>query len=378
MFDSLTHLLGYAAPFLVILTVLVFIHELGHYAVARYNGVKVETFSIGFGPELFGWNDRSGTRWRISAVPLGGYVKMFGDSDAASTGAGARVDLTEAEKLVSFHHKTVGQRAAVVAAGPIANFILAVVLLAGLYAISGQPYTPATIDTIQPGSAAERAGLQSGDLVRSIDGRAIERFEELQRYVQARPGEALSLAVDRAGTSLTVAVTPALRETIDRAGNVHRLGLLGVTSTQSRVVRHDPATAVWQAARETYSLTMTTLYGVGQMISGARSSDEVGGVLRIAQMSGEVSKQSFGQTIFFLALLSINLGLINLFPIPVLDGGHLVFYAFETIRGRPLSQKMQEVGAMAGLAAVVSLMLFATWNDLVHLKVVAYITSLLG
>lgn len=378
MFDSLIHLLSYAAPFLVILTVLVFFHELGHYGVARYNGVKVETFSIGFGPELFGWNDRAGTRWRISAVPLGGYVKMFGDSDAASTGAGARLDLTEAEKAMSFHHKTVGQRAAVVAAGPIANFILAIVLLAGLYAISGQPYTPATIDTIQPDSAAQRAGVQPGDLVRAIDGQSIERFEELQRYVQARPGETLTLSVERAGATLSVSITPTMRETKDRAGNVQRLGVLGVTSTQTRVVRHDPATAVWQATRETYSLTMTTLKGVGQMITGTRSSDEVGGVLRIAQMSGEVSKQSFGQTIFFLALLSINLGLINLFPIPVLDGGHLVFYAFEVLAGRPLSQKMQEWGSMAGLAAVVSLMLFATWNDLVHLRVVAYITSLLG
>jgi regulator of sigma E protease len=343
MFDSLINLLGYAAPFLLILTLLVFVHELGHYAVARYNGVRVETFSIGFGPELFGWNDRSGTRWRFSAVPLGGYVKMFGDTDAASTGAGARSDITEAERQVSFHHKTVGQRAAVVAAGPIANFLLAILLLGGLYAISGQPYTPATIDTIQPDSAAQRAGLQPGDLVRSINGTSVERFEELQRFVQARPGETLSLVVERGGASLT-----------------------------------NPLTAMWQATRETYSLTMTTLKGVGQMIVGSRSSDEVGGVLRIAQMSGEVAKQSFAQTIFFLALLSINLGLINLFPIPVLDGGHLVFYAFESIAGRPLSQRMQEIGSMAGLAAVVSLMLFATWNDLVHLRVVAYITSLLG
>ena len=378
MFDNLMYLLGHVPPFLVILTVLVFIHELGHYAVARYNGVRVEVFSIGFGPELFGWNDRSGTRWRVSAVPLGGYVKMFGDTDAASTGAGARTDMSEEDKKVSFHHKTVGQRAAVVAAGPLANFILAVVLLAGLYAISGQPYTPATIDTIQADSAAERAGLKPGDLVRTIDGRSVERFEELQRIVQARPGETLALGIERAGVLQTISVTPLLRETTDRAGNVRRVGLLGVTSTQSRMVRHDPATAVWQAVRETYSLSAMTLVSVGQMITGARSSDEVGGVLRIAQMSGEVSKQSFGQTIFFLALLSINLGLINLFPIPVLDGGHLVFYAFESLRGRPLSQRMQEVGAMAGLAAVVSLMLFATWNDLVHLRVVAYITSLLG
>jgi regulator of sigma E protease len=286
--------------------------------------------------------------------------------------------MSEEDKKVSFHHKTVGQRAAVVAAGPLANFLLAVVLLAGLYAISGQPYTPATIDTIQADSAAERAGLKPGDLVRTIDGRSVERFEELQRIVQARPGEALALGIERAGVLQTISVTPLLRETTDRAGNVRRVGLLGVTSTQSRMVRHDPATAVWQAVRETYSLSAMTLVSVGQMITGARSSDEVGGVLRIAQMSGEVSKQSFGQTIFFLALLSINLGLINLFPIPVLDGGHLVFYAFESVRGRPLSQRMQEVGSMAGLAAVVSLMLFATWNDLVHLRVVAYITSLLG
>jgi regulator of sigma E protease len=364
-------------PFVVILTLLVFVHEMGHFLIARWNGVRVDVFSIGFGPELFGWTTRSGMRWKFSAIPLGGYVKMFGDSDVASTGA-APVELTPAEQAVAFPHKRVGQRAAIVVGGPAANFLFAIVVLSGLYMTVGQPYTPPTIDSVDAESAAAAAGFQPGDLVRTIDGQAIERFEDMQRIIMARPGERLSVVIDRDGKPVTLDVTPKVDQFTDRFGNEQRIGKLGVRSNQMRVIRHDPATAAWQATRETWHLTTGTLHALGQIVAGTRPSDEIGGVLRIAQMSGQVTRDGFVYTVWFLALLSINLGLINLFPIPVLDGGHLVFYAAEIVRGRPLGRRAQEYGSMAGLAAVLALMIFATWNDLVHLGVVARFLSLIS
>ena len=310
-------------------------------------------------------------------MPLGGYVKMFGDGDAASTSA-APVELTPAEQAVAFPHKRVGQRAAIVVGGPAANFLFAIVVLAGLYMTVGQPYTPATIDSVDPDSAAAAAGFQPGDLVRSIDGQAVARFEDMQRIIMARPGQPLAVVIDRAGQPLTLSVTPKAEQFTDRFGNEQRIGKLGVRSNQMRVIRHDPATAVWQAARETWHLTTGTLHELGQIVIGTRPSDQIGGVLRIAQMSGQVTRDGLIYTIWFVALLSINLGLINLFPIPVLDGGHLVFYAAEFVRGRPLGRRAQEYGSMAGLAAVLALMIFATWNDLVHLGVVARLLSLIS
>lgn len=376
--DLFTGVINYVLPFVVILTILVFVHEMGHYLVARRNGVRVEVFSIGFGPEIAGWTARSGTRWKISAIPLGGYVKMFGDADPASTGV-AR-DLTPEEEAHSFHHKRVGQRAAVVAAGPAANFLFAILLLTGLYVAVGQPYTAPTVDLVVPNSAAETAGLKPGDRVVSIDGQAVQRFEDMQRIVMVRPGEPLAVIVDRQGETRRITVTPSVETLTDRFGNQQRIGRLGVQSNQMKVVRHDPLTAVWQATRETWNLTMGTLHALGQMVTGKRSTDEIGGVLRIGQMSGEVTREGFLSvgTVVFIALLSINLGLINLFPIPVLDGGHLVFYAAEAIRGRPLGKRVLDYGSMAGLAAVLALMIFATWNDLVHLRVVEFIASLIS
>jgi regulator of sigma E protease len=368
--------LGTALSFVVILTVLVFVHEMGHYLIARRNGVRVDVFSIGFGPELFGWTARSGTRWKFSAIPLGGYVKMFGDSDVASTGAAAQ-ELTPAERAVAFPHKRVGQRAAIVLGGPMANFVFAIVVLATLYVTVGQPYTPPIIDGVDPDSAAAAAGFEAGDTVRTIDGQAIQRFEDMQRIIGARPGQLMTVQIERDGKPISLAVTPRVEEFTDRFGNAQRIGKLGVRANQMRIIRHDPATAVWQAARETWHLTTGTLHELGQIIIGARSSDQIGGVLRIAQMSGQVTRDGFIYTVWFVALLSINLGLINLFPIPVLDGGHLVFYAAEFLRGRPLGRRAQEYGSMAGLAAVLALMIFATWNDLVHMGVVARLLSLL-
>jgi regulator of sigma E protease len=374
MLSLLAH---YGLSFVVILTLLVFVHELGHYLIARRNGVRVDVFSIGFGPELFGWTAASGTRWKFSAIPLGGYVKMYGDSDVASATA-APVEMTAEERAVAFPHKSVGQRAAIVIGGPAANFLFAVVVLAGLYMTVGQPYTPPAIDTVEPGSAAADAGFRPGDLVRAIDGQSIERFEDMQRIIQARPGQHMSVTVERDGKPVTLSVTPKVHQFRDRFGNDQRIGLLGVKSDQLRIIRHDPATAAWQAARETWNLTAGTLHAVGQMIAGTRPADEVGGVVRIAKMSGDVTSEGLVYTVWFVALLSINLGLINLFPIPVLDGGHLLFYAAEFVRGRPLGRRAQEYGSMAGLAAVLALMIFATWNDLVHLGVVARFLSLIS
>lgn len=366
----------YVVVFLVVLTVLVFVHELGHYLVARRNGVRIEVFSIGFGPELFGWNDRAGTRWKLSAIPLGGYVKMFGDADPTSLPAGALEKMSEADKVHSFHYKRLGQRVAVVAAGPIANFVFAVVLLTGLFATAGQPFTPAEVGQVQPGSAAEQSGIKPGDAILAIDGTRVERFEDVQRAVRLNPGTPMKLTLGRGGQEINVEVTPHITELTDRFGNRHQLGMLGIAHSGIEYVRRDPASAVWRAADETLNLTTGTLKTVWQMIIGLRSTDELGGPLRIAQMSGEVAQGGIVALLWFMAVLSVNLGLINLFPIPVLDGGHLLFYAAEAIRGKPLGQRAQEYGFRLGLALVLTLMVFATWNDLVHLRVVAFLKGL--
>lgn len=364
--------------FLLVLTVLVFVHELGHYLVARRNGVRIEVFSIGFGPELFGFTDRAGTRWKFSALPLGGYVKMFGDADPASTPGSHLGAMSAEERAVSFHHKRVGQRAAVVAAGPIANFVFSIAVLAVLFATAGQSFTPADVGGIQPGSAAERAGLQPGDLILSIDGTGIQRFEEIRQIVSIKPGELLKMEVERDGKVLPLDVTPDSREVTDRMGATHRIGLLGITRGSVDMKRHDPLTAVWQAVREVTGMITGTFTALGQMVEGSRGTEELGGPLRIAQMSGEVAQSGWYPLVWFMTFLSVNLGLINLFPVPMLDGGHLLFYAIEGARGRPLGARAQEYGFRIGLALVLTLMVFATWNDLVQLRVVDFFRGLVS
>ncbi len=373
----LTDGLGYIVPFLVVLTVLVFVHELGHYLVARMNGVRIEVFSIGFGPELFGWYDRAGTRWKCSAIPLGGYVKMFGDADPMSMPGEGLPAMTAAEREVSFHHKRLTQRTAVVAAGPIANFVFALVVLSVLFATVGQPFTPADVGRVQPGSAAEAAGIKAGDVIARIDGETIARFEDVQRLVRLNTGTAMTMVLHRDGADVTIAVTPRVTMLTDRFGNEHKLGLLGIERSGVNYVRRDPATAVWQATKETSGLVSGTLEAVWQIVIGVRNTDELGGPVRIAQMSGEVWQGGVVALLWFMAVLSVNLGLINLFPIPVLDGGHLLFYAAEAIRGRPLGHRAQEYGFRVGLALVLTLMVFATWNDLVHLRIVEFIKGLI-
>src|ERR1700726_3943421 len=369
-FTQLHNLFYSVLWFVVILTVLVFVHEFGHYIIARWNRVRIEVFSIGFGPELFGWWDRAGTRWKFSAIPLGGYVKMFGDSDATSgLPAPGLSRLSEVERGVSFHYKRLGQRAAIVAAGPAANFAFAIVVLAVLFMTVGQPYTPAEVGQVQPGSAAEEGGIRPGDVILSIGGQAVARFEDVQQTVRMNPGAAMAIAVKRDAKTLTLQVTPSRTEVTDRFGNRYEIGLLGIARSGMEYVKRDPVTALYQAVGETWNLSASTLQAMWQMVKGTRTTDELGGPLRIAQMSGEVARGGIAPVLTFMALLSVSLGLINLFPVPILDGGHLLFYAAEAIRGRPLGQKAQEYGFRIGLALVLTLMVFTTWNDLVHLGI---------
>ena len=373
-FNTLGHgLIGYIIPFLFVLTIVVFFHELGHFLVARWAGVKVLTFSLGFGPELAGFNDRHGTRWKISAIPLGGYVKFFGDDSEASTPASSETldRMTAEERAGSFHHKKVGPRAAIVAAGPIANFILAIVIFTCLFTFFGKPSTTARVDKIEASSAAAKAGFQVGDIVTAIDGKTIGSFSDMQRIVGVRAGDTLNFTIKRGDSTLQLKGTPELREVKDSFGNAHRLGVLGITraTAPGDVVteRVDPATALWLGVKETWFVVDRTLAYIGGVFTGREAADQVGGPLRIAQISGQVATIGLTALIHLAAVLSISIGLLNLFPVPLLDGGHLLFYAVEAVRGRPLSERAQEMGFRIGLGLVLMLMVFATYNDILHL-----------
>ena len=350
--------------FIFILSVIVFIHEMGHYLIARYNGVRIDVFSIGFGPELFGWNDSTGTRWKVSLLPLGGYVKMFGDADAASKPGEELTEMSPEEKEFSFHHKRLGQRSAIVLGGPLANFVLAVFIFAIMFATVGQRITPALISIVQPDGAAAEAGMIPGDLIIGIDDTAIDRFEMVQRIVRINVEQTLLFTVERDGETIEMEMTPRLVEVTDDFGNIQQFGQIGVGRKGVELVRHGPVYAIWAAVEETASLTMATLDVLGQIISGNRTAKELGGPIRIAQISGQVAEDGLVTVFWFMALLSINLGLINLFPVPMLDGGHLLFYVYEAIRGKPLGERAQEYGFRVGLAMVLGLMIFATWNDI--------------
>jgi regulator of sigma E protease len=364
---------GYLLPFLFVLTIVVFIHEMGHFLVGRWCGVGVTAFSIGFGPELLGWNDRHGTRWKISAVPLGGYVKFAGDINATSTpDPETLARMTPAERAVSFHHQAVGKRAAIVAAGPVANFLLAILVFAGIAFIGGRYVLAPRIEVVQAGSAAERAGFQPGDLVRSINGRTIASFADMQRIISASAGDALSVAVDRGGAPVTLSATPDIRETETPFGK-QRIGLLGLQGSKDpndvQRVTYGPLEALGVGVHETWYVVERTFDYLGKLIVGRESADQLSGPIRIAQVSGQVATMGgIAALISLVAVLSVSIGLINLFPIPLLDGGHLLFYAIEAAIGRPLSERAQEIGFRIGLAIVVMLMLFAPWNDIVHLS----------
>ena len=363
---------GYLVPFLFVLTLVVFFHELGHFLVARRCGVRVLVFSIGFGPEVFGFNDRHGTRWKVSAIPLGGYVKFLGDENAASIpDPVALAAMTEEERRHSFVHQPVARRAAIVVAGPLANFVLAIAIFAALFMVFGKPSTSPRVDAVQPGSAAEAAGFKPGDLVLAINGRSIESFPDMQQIVSTSAGETLEFEVDRGGLKVALKATPTLRESKDRFGNVHRIGVLGITRSPSPEDTHfqpvGPVKALELGVQRTWFVVERTLSYIGGVISGREAADQLGGPIRIAQVSGQVATEGLPSLFSLAAVLSVSIGLLNLFPVPLLDGGHLLFYGIEAARGRPLSERAQEVGFRIGLAIVVMLMIFATYNDLLHL-----------
>ena len=372
--EILTYVWEWVIPFLVVFSVLVFVHELGHYLIARYNKVRIEVFSIGFGPELYGWFDRAGTRWKLSAIPLGGYVKMFGEHDFDDEGEAK--PMTPEDEKVSFHHKRLGQRAAIVSAGPLANFAFAIVLLTGLFAIAGLPMPLAGIGSVQPESAAAEAGLEPGDRIVGIDGETITWFEELRQIVSERAGVPLQLTVEREDEVVTLTAVPKATE-IDEEGR-REIGLLGVTPDPAQIdyQRLDPLTSLWTATERTVSLVGQIMSALWQIITGSRTAEELGGPLRIAQLSGQMAQGGVVSLIFFMAALSVNLGLINLFPIPMLDGGHLAFYAAEAVCGKPVNRRVQEYGFRIGLLFVLLLMIFATWNDLVQLEYFDFVRKL--
>jgi regulator of sigma E protease len=355
-------------PFLIVLTIVVFFHELGHFLVARWCGVKVDAFSIGFGPELFGFNDRHQTRWKLCAIPLGGYVKFFGDENAASVpDHAAAAAMTAAEQKVSLVHQPVRKRAAIVVAGPVANFILSIVIFAGIFMSFGRQVMPARVDEVQADSAAAAAGLKPGDLIVAIDGRPINSFTDMQRTVAGSSGRTLTLTIDRGGAREDIKATPTARGFCN--------AVLGISkrSTDIKFETVSPPTAIALGAQETYFVIERSLCFVTGVVVGRESAKQLGGPIRIAEVAGDawnsgLDSGGIATAIAYLlnlsAFLSASIGLLNLFPIPLLDGGHLLFYAIEALRGRPLSERAQEVGFRIGLAIVVMLMIFAAYNDI--------------
>lgn len=358
------------AAFVVVLGVLVFFHELGHYLAARWRGVYVEAFSVGFGRTIASWYDSRGTQWRISWLPLGGYVKMHGQERPEEVSDEVRASWKPG---MTFHEKSVLSRTIIVAAGPIANFLLAMVLFAGLFMAVGRPVTSPVIGEVLANGAAARAGLLANDRIDAIKGEPVHSFEDIQRIITAHPVETLTVTVLRAGRTQDIPVVTEAREV-----NGRRLGLLGI---RGGTVDYQPLSipeALIGGVTQTWSVTADTFAGLAQMVSGQRGTEELGGPLRIAQLSGQVAELGVSNLVSFIAILSVNLGLINLFPIPVLDGGHLLFYLFEALCGRPLPRRAQEYGFRAGIAVLGGLFIFATWNDLTHIGLFRWMAGLIG
>jgi regulator of sigma E protease len=370
LYDSGMWLVHYVLPFVLIITPVVFFHELGHFSVARAFGVRIETFSIGFGPALASWMDRKGTRWKISWIPLGGYVKFFGDLDAASTpDRDAAEKMTAGERSVAFPFKPLYQRALIVVAGPVANFILALVILTGFFLAFGSVTTPALVNRVVAGTPAQAAGFRKGDLIVDIDGRHIDSFDDILSIVGMRSGELLSVTVERSGTPVVLHVTPRLTTIKDPLGEVEKVGQMGIEAVRPHVVRFGPWGAFRQACHLIGVIVQSSLDLRTRLFTNAATASQLHGPLGIAKISAQVA-HVFGllSLVKLIAIISVSIGLVNLFPIPMLDGGHLLYYGVEAVLGRPLGPRAQDVGFRLGLAVMLGLMLLATWNDLVRLN----------
>ena len=372
MMDGLINTMIYVTSFVAMLSILVFVQEWGHFIIARMNNVRVDVFSIGLGPEIWGRTDKKGTRWKISYFPVGGYVKFFGDASAASTPDGNLEGMTEEDKKISFHHKKLYQRAAIVFAGPVANLIFAILILATFFYTYGQVDTPALVSNVVVGSAAEQADIQKGDVIVEIDGSEVKRFSDVRIEVLYSAGESLNVNVLRNGEIINLILTPRLtkimrdgEQVMDDDGKPLELYQIGVMSSEERVIReHGIGSALWAGVLETRVIVVQSLRGIRQMIVGTRSVKELSGPIGIAKIAGESAKRGIDYWIRVMALVSISLGMINLFPIPLLDGGHLLFYGFEAILGRKLSERTQEFGFRIGLVFILGLMMLATFNDI--------------
>ena len=371
LLDQFLAFAGYVVPFVFVLSIVVFFHELGHFVVGRWCGVKVDAFSLGFGPELFAFIDRRGTRWRVALLPLGGYVKFHGDANAASASAkDPSIVMSADDRKISFFTQPVAKRAAIVAAGPIANFILAIVIFAGIFHFSGRGMLLPRIESVRPGEVAEAAGFQGGDMIVSVDGKAIESWGDMQRIVQASAGVPLVFVVQRGAKDVTLPVTP-LQRVIETPFGQNRIGMIGLNASSDpkdwKTQTYGIADSIGLAASETWYVSERTINYIGGLFAGRESFKQVSGPIGTGYVAGEVAKQGFVALLGLAAILSISIGLINLFPIPLLDGGHLLYYVFEALRGRPMTERFQEYGFRIGLAFVVMLMVFATFNDVLHL-----------
>ena len=375
--------LAYIVPFLFVLTIVVFFHELGHFYAARRCGVRVEVFSVGFGRAITSWHDKHGTEWKIGWLPLGGYVKFFGDENEASAPDAEKLkELPDDARGDTLFFKPLWQRAIVVAAGPVANFILAIIIFASLYTLLGQRITDPVIGTVVENSAADRAGLKTGDLITAIDGDEVTTFSQVRRLVTVSAGVPLDFSVERGGVDLLLTATPDRVLEVDRFGNEYHVGRLGVSvNADENTIRHErynPITALWMGVEESYFIIEQTFVVLGRIIMGRESAESLGGPIRIAQLSGQTATLGFVALINLTAVLSVSIGLINLFPIPMLDGGHLAFYAYEAVFGKPMSERAQEIGMRIGLSMVMMLFIFVTWNDLARLDVFGRVVSFFG
>lgn len=356
-------------PFLFVLTVVVFVHEMGHYLVGRWCGIGVREFSIGFGPELVGFNDRRGTRWKLSAIPLGGYVRFLGDMSVTSdpTSQDSEV-LTPEERRHAFHLQPVWKRAATVFAGPFANFILAIAVFAVMFAIYGRYVSEPTVAEVRPDSPAAAAGFQPGDRFVSIDGRKVTTFGDVQRLVSGRAGDSIVFVMLRGDDEVELTAVPTLLEQQDALGNTVRVGVIGVVNNQElgqpRLVTYNPLEAVAEATRETGHIIARTGQFLQRFAAGREDRCQLGGPVRIADMAGKAAALGFEWLVQLVAMLSIGIGVLNLLPIPPLDGGHLAFYGVEAVLRRPVSERVMEMVYRVGLLLVLGFMLFVFWNDL--------------
>jgi len=352
-------------PFLIVITPLVFFHELGHYLAARACNVRVEMFSVGFGREILGWTDRLGTRWKIALIPIGGYVKMFGEMQNVPSDSESTSEISADEAAFAFHTKSIAQRAFIVIAGPMANLVLAVFILSGIFMTIGQPYTPTTIDSVVADSAAESAGFVAGDKIIGVDGKTVRRFEEVREMVLINPGIKMIFLVKRQGKTIQLTATPEVVIIETDVGN-QKYGRLGVSAgaVGQEMKKHGAFGAILEGSKQTYVLTENIFTALGQILNGTRKTEELAGPIRIAKMSSDVWKLGIINVLMLAAILSINLGIVNLFPVPLLDGGHLFFYAIEALRGRPLGERAQEYSMRLGVLLLLALMLFVTFNDI--------------